>query len=449
MNTEGYAANRIPHPNSYFDQSFHGAGGAGTSGLQSRLRGVGNGAGREDRTALQSNAMTTRENAPQLSPVLRRSQPTASPSQSVSETMTPLAVSPAAMFLSAFTPSQAPVPLDAEGSIVSGYALGRVVGYGAFSTIRLASSSSGGIVAVKIVRDGDISSKASNPAVQKQRLVHEAAVWQSLSHEHILPLFSVHHTPHTDYFFTLYCPAGSLFDILKRDGTPALPQDDAGMMFRQVVRGLRYLHESMELVHRDIKLENVLVDECGVCRISDFGMTMKAGERQEEDDSDDDEEADRLVVATTSSAFGSSGLGVVGSGVHRAASVSVAASRHSKPFLPPSHHPSLIRHARHRNSTTTNTHQTPSKPAYSCPPGSLPYAAPELLAPPPAGTHRLCEPSQDIWALGVLLYALLTGRLPFTDWFEPRLHMKILHGEPINRLLRFQYNGAQWHDRCL
>jgi serine/threonine protein kinase len=34
-----------------------------------------------------------------------------------------------------------------------------------------------------------------------------------------------------------------------------MPQDDEGMMFRQVVRGLRYLHEVAQLVHRDIKLE--------------------------------------------------------------------------------------------------------------------------------------------------------------------------------------------------
>ena len=43
------------------------------------------------------------------------------------------------------------------------------------------------------------------------------------------------------------------------------------MMFRQVVRGLRYLHEEARLVHRDIKLENVLVDEMGLCKIADFG----------------------------------------------------------------------------------------------------------------------------------------------------------------------------------
>ncbi|EIW71499.1 hypothetical protein TREMEDRAFT_17849, partial [Tremella mesenterica DSM 1558] len=58
------------------------------------------------------------------------------------------------------------------------------------------------------------------------------------------------------------------------------------------------------------------------------------------------------------------------------------------------------------------------------PSASLPYAPPELLRAPPSGPAL----AQDIWALGIILHALLTGRLPFVDSFDPRLQMKILRG---------------------
>ena len=313
-----------------------------------------------------------------------------------------LASSPAAMFLSAFSyspASNATLP-DDEGQNVAGYTLGSVIGYGGFSTIRRAYSTSGGIVAVKIVRRSDVS-KQPNAARAQKRLDHETAVWSSLSHEHILPLFSAVHTSYADYFITLCCPAGSLFDILKRDGRPALPHDDAGMMFRQVVRGLRYMHEVAAYVHRDMKLENVLVDEMGVCRIGDFGLSCKIGEIDEEEE---EEEEDRI-------------LPMAGCGVHRAASMALPASRRLAVQ-------SVARHSsvRHRNSTSS-----PHPKVFN--PGSLPYAAPELLLP--RTTPLAPYPSQDIWALGIMLYALLIGRLPFFDSYEPRLQMKIISGAPL------------------
>ena len=320
----------------------------------------------------------------------------------------PVSVSPAAMFLTAFSsaPTSSPMP-DREGQVVSGYTLGSVIGYGAFSTIRRAFSNSGGVVAVKIIRRSDLFRQGNAPLARKL-VQREATVWSTLCHEHILPLFSVEHTAHAHYFFTLFCPAGSLFDILKRDGRPALPQDDAGMMFRQVVRGLRYLHEIVLYVHRDIKLENVLVDEMGVCRIGDFGMTRKIGEL--------DEEEDELSLEQTQES---------GAAVHRAVSLAVPSSRKPRASL----HFQLARHntTRHRNSTNS-AHPPPDVPVFV--PGSLPYAAPELLLPQAPGGHRP-HPSQDIWALGVLLYGLLTGRLPFMDSFEPRLQMKILNGKQL------------------
>lgn len=313
-----------------------------------------------------------------------------------------LSQSPAAMFLSSFSPSPATIaiPDDVEGAVIAGYTLGSIIGVGGFSTIRQATSSEGGSVAVKIVRRTDLSARA------RKRLDRETTIWRSLNHEHVLPLFSVTQTPHADYYVTLYCPAGTLFDILKRDGHPALPQDDAGMMFRQVVRGLRYLHEVAGVVHGDMKLENVLVDEMGVCRISDFGMARKIGE-VDESDAQSSESSTRSTPGTLPRrSHGTQG--------------------------PLQKHLSLMRHSgpRHRGSTPLPSSTTTPTRSREFPQGSLPYASPELLLPPSSAPYSP-NPAQDIWALGVMLYTLLTGRLPFMDSYDPRLQMKILHGKSV------------------
>jgi MAP/microtubule affinity-regulating kinase len=333
-----------------------------------------------------------------------------------------MSASPAAMFLSAFSPAASTAPLpDDEGEEVEGYKLGSIIGYGGFSTIRRAFSPSGGTVAVKIVRRSDLASQA-NPNQARDRMENEASIWKTLSHEHILPLFHYAQTSYADFFFMLLCPAGTLYDILKRDGRPALPHDDAGTLFRQVVRGIRYLHEQMGLVHADLKLENVLVDEMGVCRIGDFGMTRSIGEELEED-SPAPQMAPRLVQDQSSS-------------IDTFRSSRPSSLLRGRGSLKATGHLSLLHHYnprhRRRESTPISSQSHPQPPrqhaVYEFPPGSLPYAAPELLHRPDAEHPYRPHPAQDVWALGVMLYALLTGGLPFVDSFEPRLTMKILHG---------------------
>jgi len=93
-----------------------------------------------------------------------------------------LSQSPAALFLSSFSPSQpeAAISEDAEGAIIAGYTLGPVIGVGGFSTIRQATSSEGGSVAVKIVRRTDLSARA------RKRLDREMTIWRLLC-DSILP----------------------------------------------------------------------------------------------------------------------------------------------------------------------------------------------------------------------------------------------------------------------
>lgn len=341
-----------------------------------------------------------------------------------------IARSPAAQFLSAFSPTAGAAkraePFD-DGQSLDDYTLGRTIGSGGSSIIKHAHSPSGGIVAVKIVTHPNELDQTHQRNIRR-----EARIWTSLNHEHILPLFdsSLNRVASDgrsfSYFVTLYCPAGSLFDILHRSAAP-MPQDDAGMMFRQIVRGLRYLHEERRLVHGDIKLENVLVDESGVCRISDFGMT-----RQMEESGDSSEEEG-----------GGGGEGMAQERDENEGNLQ-RGSRSSRPF-----HLSLRRH-HHLNRPRNMSSPVPSfnegsdvprslprdkDQQYDFPQGSLPYASPELLqlSSTPFHYSKRTKPSkrpaQDIWALGVLLYALLDGNLPFVDSFEPRLVGKVLRGK--------------------
>ena len=331
--------------------------------------------------------------------------------------------SPAALFLSGLhtlgsPPSSTSSPdsdtssskvTGAQDDVVAGYKLGPVIGHGAFSVVRKAFllSSSTSVAAVKIIRKDDSRPGASEARV---RLTNESALWSQLSHEHILPLFQSAETPSATFLFTLYCPVGTLLDVInshKEDGLEGVGMDDAGMLFRQIVRGLKYLHEVVRLVHGDIKLENVLVDDQGSCRIADFGL---ARWMNKPDDHPTLQIEDDPTPRTSNPDLSLS--------IHL--SLQRPRGRHDRAPLAGSR----LSYADGQERKTARS-KSRHRVEHYFPPGSLPYAAPELLEPSPS---PIPNPAQDIWALGCVLYALLFGQLPFSDPFEPRLQMKIMRG---------------------
>ncbi|CRK25947.1 hypothetical protein BN1708_014379, partial [Verticillium longisporum] len=65
-----------------------------------------------------------------------------------------------------------------------------------------------------------------------------------------------------------FCDSGDLYALIRSTGT--LDVQEANCLFKQMMRGVEYIHE-MGIAHRDLKPENLLLKSYGVLKIGDFG----------------------------------------------------------------------------------------------------------------------------------------------------------------------------------
>lgn len=70
-----------------------------------------------------------------------------------------------------------------------------------------------------------------------------------------------------------YVGNSSLHSYLKQHHGRKLTEGDAKRIFKQLMMGIDYLH-SKNIVHRDIKLENILLDKSNNVKIIDFGFSI-------------------------------------------------------------------------------------------------------------------------------------------------------------------------------
>uniref|UniRef100_A0A1D1Y1S5 Serine/threonine-protein kinase ppk25 n=1 Tax=Anthurium amnicola TaxID=1678845 RepID=A0A1D1Y1S5_9ARAE len=265
--------------------------------------------------------------------------------------------SPAVSFLSGLASSTVRKSLpDDEGQQVGDFIIGKVIGCGGFSTVKQAHTMdnySGSVetAAVKIVKN--VPERDDNDRIQAL-LEREVAIWRGLNHPNIVQMLSVEEIDYATFVFSEYCPGGTLLDYIKKHGGKGLDEDEARNIFLEIAEALRYLHNDVRLVHKDFKLDNILLDKDDTWKVCDFGLTE---------------------FQNSANGYNNILLNSVG--------------------------------------------------------GSLAYCAPEQLRSP----TPLKDPSVDIWSLGVVLFALVTGQLPFCDSFEPRLQFKILNGRYDESLL--------------
>ncbi|KAI4929698.1 uncharacterized protein J4E92_005364 [Alternaria infectoria] len=225
------------------------------------------------------------------------------------------------------------------------------------------------LVAIKVVEHGPAGG-ADEERVELS-LKREVEMLRSVSHPSLVHLQAFDHDDAQALIVLTYCPGGDLFDVAS-DHRDKLTLDIVHRVFAEMVSAVRYLHTQL-IVHRDIKLENVLLN---------------------------------IPVSTV-------------------------------PLLKnPQCHPHAI-------ATLTDLGLSrripapPESPLLTTRCGSEDYAAPEILLGQPYDGR-----STDAWALGVLLYALMEGRLPF----DPPPGKAASRSRAAHRIARCDWSWVKFGD---
>lgn len=215
---------------------------------------------------------------------------------------------------------------------VGNYTIGKLVGKGSFGKVYLARHdlSNGTKVVLK-------ASSKEDPNLAREIHHHRQFV-----HPHIARLYEVIVTENQVWLVLEYCPGDELYNYLCNKGH--LPVETAQKIFTQLVGAVAYIH-SKQCVHRDLKLENVLLDKHENVKLVDFGFTREY-------------EGKASYLQTF------------------------------------------------------------------C--GTICYSAPEMLR-----GEKYAGEKVDVWSLGIILYALLKGELPFDEDDDAATKTKILKDDPV------------------
>lgn len=177
---------------------------------------------------------------------------------------------------------------------------------------------------------------------RKKSVKREIKIMEKLDHPNIAKLYEAFESSKQVFLIMEYVNGGSLHGYLKMKPNRQMPELEAKFLWRQVVQAIYYCHQR-NVTHRDIKLENILLDETKtVAKLIDFGF-----------------------------------------------STCIPHERKVKIFC-----------------------GTPS------------YMAPEIVS-----KSEYSGPPADIWALGVLLFALLCGKFPFKGQNDKELYENIKRQE--------------------
>ncbi|KAI8621193.1 kinase-like domain-containing protein [Chytriomyces sp. MP71] len=156
---------------------------------------------------------------------------------------------------------------------IEDYEVGAIIGRGGFAVVHQAVSkhkdSYGAEVAIKMIDKAVMTRSNLSSRVQTELQIHS-----NLSHPSILQLHTYFESASHVYLVTELCPHGELYRYIQGRTNGHLTEAEARGALEEIVKGVLYLH-SLGIIHRDLKLSNVLLTRDYHLKIADFGLAVK------------------------------------------------------------------------------------------------------------------------------------------------------------------------------
>ncbi len=134
-----------------------------------------------------------------------------------------------------------------------------------------------------------------------KRVRNEVALHRRLSHPNVLALYHYFEDDDRVYLVMELCAKGEVYTLLRRrreaGQATILSEAEGRSILRDVVAGLRFLHSS-GIIHRDLKLSNILLSEGGQAKIADFGLAVGVDASTTANDSIDHDSLERTICGT-------------------------------------------------------------------------------------------------------------------------------------------------------
>lgn len=154
------------------------------------------------------------------------------------------------------------------GATAETFQVRSVLGKGSFGTVyKVAEKSTGRSFAMKVLQKEPIFSKGI-----LRYAVTEKNVQSQMNHPFIVALVCAFQTSHELVLVMSFCGGGTLEKLVKAQG--GLPEEMARLYFAEVFLAIEHLH-AKDVAYRDLKCENVVLDEQGHAMLTDFGLSKE------------------------------------------------------------------------------------------------------------------------------------------------------------------------------